>query len=811
MSKKHHNRSDAAADSGKSQPSNVTLDDLQDDEPKKRVGPPVPEVERQPLARALTEFLLIFAIFFLYGAWPVPDTNEPYYVGKAMHAWHSETFKNDVFFNSHDTHWLFYKTFGWLTLYMGLDAATWVGRSVLWLALAFGWYRLSRVVVPIAWASVISALVFACFMVKFQMAGEWIIGGIEGKVFAYVFVFLGLDALARNRWNLMWVLFGIAATYHPIVGGWSVIAGAVAWLLQRRTDRMPLKRMLLPLLIGGAISLIGVVPGVMMDLPPKTETAQQDENPNAVDTSQQNAAVAVQAANSQNTATDAAETAAPDKTASKFDFEKIKEKAWYVAVFKRLSHHELPYAFRSSWVIRLSLLAVAWLLCAAVVWGRKTIRPDDPQAVPDNEPIMQPPAPPGFRVACFIVGTILISCAGFIIAYGLRVPIPDENDLPDKAVLAAKLLRFYWFRMTDFTIPLGMALCGTAILYRTIERCRRESYTKDAVWWVNTLGVSALGFVIVYGLAFLCFANFCPPIRFGLSYDLLTMESETLAYGVVVVAASALLFWFRNDSPQPDRAPTRPMFMLLAALLIVFGAAVPMLLDMAEKRLHATIPRTVLYNSPNNFQSWREMCDWIAENTEEDAVFLVPKRDESFKWYAKRANVSTWKEMPQDAASMVRWYDTMNDCYALNLPEEEKLKINEKLAPLSLILLTKSRGELIALQDKYRFTYILSEQKPALDLPIVHQTEFYILYRADAQTLNPQNLQFSGATFSTPAPMTSSAPTMSFPPAPTTPMQNIPAAPPPGNFPAAAEPGSMQQFNGGQNPRMNVPTFLPGN
>ena len=813
MSKKHYNRNDfgdqsteAKSETKPKKTSNVTLDDLSTEEPKKRIGPPVPEVERQSFAPALTEFLLIFSIFFLYGAWPVPHTNEPYYVGKAMHAWHPESFQNDVFFNSHDAHWLFYKSFGWLTLYMGIDAATWVGRVVLWAALAFGWYRLNRVVIGRPWASVISAMIFACFMVKFQMAGEWVIGGVEGKVFAYVFVFLGLDALARNRWNFMWVMFGMAAAYHPVVGAWSVIAGGVAWLLQRRSDRIPLKRMIVPLLIGGAISLIGVVPIIMMDRPSKkeSETAQQagiassekigqsptaqhivqrpvaqhntttqhdaliqygttiemprlgtpPSNPPQPEMSQFNTGIqtfenvpppvmplntlpnnAYESSGNTPTTAESAETTETSETVdAKSELRKIKEQAPFIAVFKRLSHHQLPYRFPTSWVIRLSLLTVTWLFCAAIVWGRKTIRPEDPQAIPDDEPIVQPPAPPGFRIACFIVGTIMISCAGFIIAYGLRVPILDENNLPEKAVLAAKLLQLYWFRMTDFSIPLGMGLCATAILYRVIEHCRREKYPNEPQWWVKTLGISGLMIGIVYGLAFLYFAKFCSPIKRGLSYELLTLESQTLAYGVVLVLASFLLFLWRNNEPQPDRSPTRPITMLLLSLLIAFGASAPMLLDMAEKRLNPNYPRTVLYPSINNYHAWREMCGWIAENTPEDAVFLVPRRDESFKWYAKRANVSTWKEMPQDAESLVKWYETMTDCYTL--PEEVKSKVNERLAQyLSFILSTKSRSELIALQEKYGFSYIVSEERPELDLPILHRTDFYILYQADAETL----------------------------------------------------------------------------
>jgi len=751
MSKKHHNRSDFAskpADGGKSRQSGGNMPDDLNDMPQKQVGPPIPQVKRQPLACALMELILIFVIFFIYGAWPVPDTNEPYYVGKAMHSWQPDVLKNDTFMNSHDTHWLFYKTFGWLTLYMGLDTAVWVGRSILWFALAFGWYRLSRVVVPIPWASVISAMVFACFLVKFQMAGEWIIGGVEGKVFSYVFVFLGLDALARNRWNLMWVLFGMAAAYHPVVGGWSVVAGGIAWLLQRRSDRMPLKRMILPLVVGGAISLLGVAPVIMMDRPVSGLQASGSwlqESEESIETNP--------------------EVRSPESEALNI----IKEKSWYIAVFKRLSHHQLPYSFRTHLVIRLSLLAVAWLFCAAVVWGRKTIRPDDPQAVPYNEPILQPPAQPGFRIACFIVATILISIGGFIIAWVLRVPlsegnrflfVPLQDELPQKAIFAAKFLRFYWFRMTDFTIPLGMALCSTAILYRTIAICRREKYPAESHWWVKTLGSFGLVVGVVYGLAFLCFI-YIDFIKFGklimlllfgkqlfpdgMSYELRILESGTLAYGVVLVFSGFLLLGFRNDTPQPDRPPGRSMLKLLLSLVIVFGASVPMLLDCTQKRLYPSFPRTVLFPSSNNYQSWTDMCKWIADNTDQDAVFLVPGRDESFKWYAKRANVSTWKEMPQDAASMVKWYETMVDCYSPNFTKEEKeemiiLKISERTwSQLSFILRRKSQNELAALQEKYQFSYILTDWTPQqLNLPIVKEMKpYYILYWADPKTPNP--------------------------------------------------------------------------
>ena len=34
-----------------------------------------------------------------------------------------------------------------------------------------------------------------------NLAGEWVIGGVEAKGFAFVLVFLGLEAFVRDRWN----------------------------------------------------------------------------------------------------------------------------------------------------------------------------------------------------------------------------------------------------------------------------------------------------------------------------------------------------------------------------------------------------------------------------------------------------------------------------------------------------------------------------------------------------------------------------------------------------------------------------------
>ena len=64
---------------------------------------------------ASLEVFLIFAIFVAYGAWPTPDVNEQYYVGKAIHFWNHNWLSADPFLNTPDSHWLFYAVFGLLS------------------------------------------------------------------------------------------------------------------------------------------------------------------------------------------------------------------------------------------------------------------------------------------------------------------------------------------------------------------------------------------------------------------------------------------------------------------------------------------------------------------------------------------------------------------------------------------------------------------------------------------------------------------------------------------------------------------------
>jgi len=210
----------------------------------------------------MVEIFLIFTIFFIHGAFPAPDSNEPHYLGKAKHYWDAGWCAQDFFCNTADAHQVFYWTIGWLSLWLPLGALAWCGRLLTWALLAYGWRRLSVALVPARLYAVLSAALMLTLLDRSAMAGEWIVGGLEAKGFAYALLFLGLEALVRGNWNRTILWFGAASAFHVLVGGWAVIALGVVWLTSK--DRPAIATLIAPLAGGLLLSLPGLIPALAL-------------------------------------------------------------------------------------------------------------------------------------------------------------------------------------------------------------------------------------------------------------------------------------------------------------------------------------------------------------------------------------------------------------------------------------------------------------------------------------------------------------------------------------------------------------------
>ena len=111
---------------------------------------------------------------------------------------------------------------------------------------------------------------------------------------------------------------------------------------------------------------------------------------------------------------------------------------------------------------------------------------------------------------------------------------------------------------------------------------------------------------------------------------------------------------------------------------------------------HPIFPRPPRSDRLPDYPAWRAACDWVAQpqNIPPDAVFLTPRMSQTFRWYAHRAEVATWKEIPQDAASIVEWWRRILDMHSTGneWPEERWYHSLADLGPQRLRELGASTG-----------------------------------------------------------------------------------------------------------------------
>ena len=391
------------------------------------------QISSQPDARF--EWLLIFVIFFVIGGAPAPHVNEAHYLTKAKHYWDPSYCPGDFFLDSADPHLTFYWTVGVLTQWLSLPATAWVGRVAAWALLATGWQRLARSVDSSPWIAPLSAALWVVLIEKCNFAGEWIVGGVEAKCFAYGFVLLGLAALARSRWTIVWIWLGLASAMHVLVGAWAVLGAFAVWITEPRTSRPAFHSLLPGLLLGGVVSLPGLLPALALE---------RGVDPN------------------------------------------VSAEAARIYVFDRLPHHLAPLTLTTPELLpklrQFGLLTVAFV--ALWVWASRRSSHTSADRPPGDHPSAAPtPLDRMLRFAWFSLAT---SVVGLII----------EVALQGSPLIAARVLRYYWFRQADVAVPLAAALAGTVFMFRMIRsgsRWRAAASTTPALWCGGVLLATAMG------------------------------------------------------------------------------------------------------------------------------------------------------------------------------------------------------------------------------------------------------------------------------------------------------------------------------
>ncbi|MGL6194845.1 MAG: DUF6798 domain-containing protein [Thermoguttaceae bacterium] len=645
----------------------------------------------------LLEIAGIFSVLYAHGAWPVPDVNEANYLGKAIHFWNPDWVKGDVFLDSQDTHKFFYVTVGALSLVFSPFYFAWISRILAWVFFAWAWRRLSFTFIPVRFFSILTAACFVYYLDAFQMSGEWVIGGVEGKSFAFPFVLLGIEAISKGHWNRVWIYFGIASAFHVLVGGWSVIIALGVWLVDfvceilksKKSSNLTktLKRALIMvpfLVLGGVLSLPGLKPALQVDAGCSLEMANR---------------------------------------------------AHWITVFDRLPHHLVPYPFNLdppgfpwTYQLRFAALSILWFVLSFVVL-RTVFRVKTECSTEVNNEVKteintqvstqaKPENAMFLRMSGYVAGSLVLSVIGYAIAIIFR------NDQQ----AAANLLRFYWFRMSDFAVPLGFAIVS-GILFnwaaaKWLEvKHRREEIQAVLITFIGGVAAFLLYEFLIFGLLFF---TFWPPADPGVAWAL------TLTTAVLLLFVCEVYFRRRNMLGVASSYFAN-IWLLILFCVVIWGPS-RYILECAEQRTRFSYSRSDSLNY-RIARGWDNMCKWINDpknGIPHDAKFLTPKESITFKWNTQRPEVAIRKEMPQDSASIIKWFEAIEELFYYtpkNGPVIRDASLQQLMKRFPIKQLKKIR-------DKYGFEFIVCGKYPALELPVIYDNNVFVIYDVRDEALD---------------------------------------------------------------------------
>ncbi|MDO5309141.1 MAG: hypothetical protein Q4G03_06560 [Planctomycetia bacterium] len=642
----------------------------------------------------LVEVLLIFLIFALYGAWPTPDVNEQYYVGKAIHFWNRAWLANDPFLNTPDSHWLFYACFGFFSYFFDQNVLVWFGRLVAWLSMAIAWRGLSYALLPRRGIAILTAAAFAFYLETYHMAGEWIFGGVEGKALSFPFVFWGLACFVKGQYNRAWILYGIGSAFHALVGGWAVLASLFAWFacallgLTRDQDvpqspplkgfarlgraiRNFFKTMAPGLLLGGALSLLGVIPALRLDAGATAEQLAQSRE---------------------------------------------------IYVFDRLAHHLVASSLPWTYLTRFALLTTTFVLSLALVGSvLRVLQRVDSQGSLTADLTHKVNARYA-RLVAFVFGAILIALIGVTLDWGAKY-LASIGRLSDYRQVAGAL-RYYWYRLSDWAVPLGVVFVSARGLLASFASMRAYFTSQSSCKLYN---LTLFWFACLIGLYWCARFYFC---RLALRIAQTQMvegsipmprptESVSFMTALALTAVVLLLLltlgfaWRlmrRGDAlSRGDVAPLTLVGTTVWLIAITTLAPAWRLAQFIDLRATVVAPRSA---PPKDSiaQGWLDACHWVREHTDANAVFLVPRGCDSFKWEARRAEAGSWKEIPQDARSIVAWHEKMEQFYANpGAAEDSPMRWNQALV---VVFINKGRAQVEAESKLYGFDYAIVEAPP---------------------------------------------------------------------------------------------------
>ena len=367
--------------------------------------------------------LAVWASFLLFGAIaaPVPGVNEPHYLSKSRHYWQPKWCERDFFLASPNAHSVFYATIGGLTQFGSFDQAAWAGRAISNFVLAWGWTQAFSLLFFTRWGPLWTAWLYLALAACGNFSGEWLVGGVEGKVLCYGFLLAALGEVLQHRPILAAMWAGLAVSFHPVVGLWGVLAFVLSQGIQHVWETKRLRRRQARDAADQVDPQVNTAPVISQPMIPSARLVLLSFGlfsllalPGLIPVFQL-----------------LTESVSPE----------TRYAGTYLQVYFRLSHHLDPMLFPARSYVCYTLIMLGWI--CSFQWGGRT----NPKRTFDQ----------------IVMWSIVFAVSGIVIGWGPRPP-----QLMPFFAQRMQLLKFYPFRLADLLLPIALAVSLVSVLERSL-------------------------------------------------------------------------------------------------------------------------------------------------------------------------------------------------------------------------------------------------------------------------------------------------------------------------------------------------------
>jgi hypothetical protein len=334
-------------------------------------------------------------------------------------------------------------------------------------------------------------------------------------------------------------------------------------------------------------------------------------------------------------------------------------------------------------------------------------------------------------------------CGGLLALPGLVPALAlDWNAPPDQAAEAARIYVYerlphhlsptsqapadFLRRATRFGILVVAFAAITVWLARhpasdgVSDAQRRDAQRRDALMRIVRFAAVAL-VLSCMGLAIALAGSSAPDWAAKWLRFYWFRQADVVVPAAVALEAIAILTdaWRASSQPSARRAHVAVTLAMLFCSFHIARIAIN----------HAQSPTPPALGRTEDPAAWLAACDWIRTHAQPDAICLIPRHAQSFKWYAQRADVVNWKDIPQDAAGVIEWRRRIRDVYPTIAGPDGPLVLNspEQWGPARVLDVAR----------RYHANYVIARSEPPLGLPEAYSVaspetgEGYSVYKID--------------------------------------------------------------------------------